>query len=1273
MGQTVNEDSMDIKKEEEEKTYSSTSSTQNDEFQWDKYLQETGSFSAPSECFRQSKIPPVNDFKAGMKLEARDPRNISSVCIATVVGVTGARIRLRLDGSDNKNDFWRLVDSSDIHPVGTCEKDGDLLQPPLGYQMNASSWPMFLLRTLNGSEMAPAALFKKEPPKPPVNNFKVGMKLEAIDKKNPYMICPATIGDVKGDEVHITFDGWSGGFDYWCKYDSRDIFPVGWCQLTGDVLQPPGTSVPITKNIVKIQQSFPSEETEHSMPSPQKTALVVPTQQIRKSSRIKASGSTSFTKKGGPFKNLSPKKKGVNSGKKVIPFNQSLCYICIHIFPPVCVYINKHGDFGPYLDPRRIQQLPDHFGPGPVTVVLRRTVQACVDCAFQAKTVFGFLKPDHRGEVITAYFDGETHSIQLPPVNSASFALRFLETFCHSMQCDNLLSSQPVSSYKGTAHSSPEGDKNISEELSPEGNGMPKEENIPEDSKKYLLNLGNPPSPVFRNPVYTHTSVFKSFPQNVPGTSSSALGGNKSSTKTGYHDVKFQVQRKSEDYIIVTIEDDSDDDSDDIMVIDDTEGEVIQDRCSSDDTLPIQPNFQGSGNDHQQPLQMPYGVDGLLVQGHQAAMQMNHPGNLKRYNPGSMEMEFMPVHKKGRSSLPGEANMNNDVPYDANHRNQLMELRHYCEGNRSSSLPGERQEANAQANPVGTSGQSAACSEAQQPGRRASPPMPRIVSAHSLQPFFIPGIQYPGCPVFSYYFNEGAENGIISSVQANTAVPVAILPHGEPHMAYNPAMMNHLASMENERQNLEMPPNAVPNLGHSTEAVNHPTLLENDIGHNVAYSSVFIPSDSGVPRVAENTVENNREAANYATAPGNVNGQCSSSSSGCHVPNFEYLGDPQRNVKVLEVHLVIAQRKPRPQLAARYLVCVLFSKEVLMRSSVDVNSQGRPPLDPNILAALREYLAMIFPNHDMSEGGREWRACIADISSLIHCLCLEAKKASQKTHDNSSASASAASNDESDDDAGEGTSQSAQQMDASEAREDENSQQNDNDDPEGAIEAPPPANDEPAAPQDAAKVDYLGNPCRNVQIPSSVLQIARTKSRPELSARYLVRSLFTEDVLIRSNVYGNPRRGIRALNTNKIQALREFLQGAYPTSDLSEAGYDWKLSVRGINSCIRSLRFEFKRSKLQLRAEAAPLTESRDSDESEEAADSDESEEPADSDEAEDPADVAEEPGNITAAEEPADPDAVDTDETEESTDTEAVEITDNEETEEPRGPDAAV
>lgn len=69
-----------------------------------------------------------------MKLEAVDPRNITSMCIATVVGVVGPRIRLRLDGGDNKNDFWRLVDSSELKPIGYTEKKGGMLQPPLGKQ-----------------------------------------------------------------------------------------------------------------------------------------------------------------------------------------------------------------------------------------------------------------------------------------------------------------------------------------------------------------------------------------------------------------------------------------------------------------------------------------------------------------------------------------------------------------------------------------------------------------------------------------------------------------------------------------------------------------------------------------------------------------------------------------------------------------------------------------------------------------------------------------------------------------------------------------------------------------------------------------------------------------------------------------------------------------------------------------------------------------------------------------------------------------------------------
>lgn len=209
-------------------------------FNWDEYLKENGGIPAPSECFKQAVEPPQNDFKIGMKLEALDPRNVTSTCIATVVGVLGSRLRLRLDGSDNKNDFWRLVDSNEIQPVGSCEAKGEMLQPPLGFRMNASSWPTFLAKTLKDAELAPKEVFKKEPLTPKSNLFQVGQKLEAVDKKNPQLICCATVDAIKDDQIHVTFDGWRGAFDYWCRYDSRDIFPVGWCAKSCHPLQPPG-------------------------------------------------------------------------------------------------------------------------------------------------------------------------------------------------------------------------------------------------------------------------------------------------------------------------------------------------------------------------------------------------------------------------------------------------------------------------------------------------------------------------------------------------------------------------------------------------------------------------------------------------------------------------------------------------------------------------------------------------------------------------------------------------------------------------------------------------------------------------------------------------------------------------------------------------------------------------------------------------------------------------------------------------------------------------
>ncbi|NXR09482.1 SCMH1 protein, partial [Semnornis frantzii] len=113
--------------------------------------------------------------------------------------------------------------------------------------------------------------------------------------------------------------------------------------------------------------------------------------------------------------------------------------------PTVCIYLNKNGSTGPHLDRKKVQQLPDHFGPARASVVLQQAVQACIDCAYHQKTVFSFLKQGHGGEVISAVFDREQHTLNLPAVNSISYVLRFLEKLCHSLRSDNLFGSQPFS------------------------------------------------------------------------------------------------------------------------------------------------------------------------------------------------------------------------------------------------------------------------------------------------------------------------------------------------------------------------------------------------------------------------------------------------------------------------------------------------------------------------------------------------------------------------------------------------------------------------------------------------------------------------------------------------------------------------------------------------------------------------------------------------------------------------------------------------------------
>ncbi|KAM7225914.1 hypothetical protein CapIbe_023891 [Capra ibex] len=378
----------------------------------------------------------------------------------------------------------------------------------------------------------------------------------------------------------------------------------------------------------------------------------------------------------------------------------------------------------------------------------------------------------------------------------------------------------------------------------------------------------------------------------------------------------------------------------------------------------------------------------------------------------------------------------------------------------------------------------------------------------------------------------------------------------------------------------------------SSEAENHGSVIKNDSNQQTDSEPFFVASGFAFVPVKvlvteENSMENRPETMDHPIVLEDDNSQASSSSSVLRPSSFGYLGDPRRNVRMLDIHLMAVQKKAIPRHAACYLVRILFSKEILISSSVGISSQGCQSLDPNKMAAIREHLAAVFPNYDLSEHGEEWQACISNINSLIRNLC--SRRTPKTVHNNGGPTKRKRdSNDERDGDDNASSSQVSQQEAISETREHGNSPQNSSAIPEGIQE---PSTDGAAVSYET--LEYLGDPSRNIQMPKSLLITAKEKARPELSARYLIRSLFTEEVL--SSVRGSQECGVLSLNANKINALREFLQDIYPTCDLSENGYDWKLCVMAMNSYIRSLRCDLERSTDESQSPPAmtPSTESK--------------------------------------------------------------------------------
>ncbi|XP_060038670.1 BEN domain-containing protein 2 [Erinaceus europaeus] len=580
------------------------------------------------------------------------------------------------------------------------------------------------------------------------------------------------------------------------------------------------------------------------------------------------------------------------------------------------------------------------------------------------------------------------------------------------------------------------------------------------------------------------------------------------------------------DYFIITVEEGSNDSSD-IMIIEEPQVEILEDGHSTDDILIIDSEHQGSSNNYQEISETSNGIENISISSDDC-FEISSQASLKICDPSTAQVEFIEEQKVEQSCVPEENNV----------------------GDCSLGLPVNRQEHYYWVSDEETPLVSPVVPQVQQLVITGSPPHPSILST--------------GIPV---KIETSVESITESTLVENESRQVLILP-----------------AVAVEKYILIGIPKVAETSVINIETVNAQISLENNGGQSSSFSSICLPSHVVIemPGKAEVRLDDSSQRVHRPDLVGSIADPEMNAAPVCLPPNFVYLGDPKRNVKVLGSHLETARKKTRPEHAACYLVRNMFSKEILIRSSVGNNSEGLQPLDPNKVAAIREFLEDNFSSFDLSERGIGWQMCISSINSLIHFVCYEARRKSQKAIAGLKSHTKPKSEtlkNKSDGD-GKRSSHSSQQATVSKPRESENSQQN-----SLAVseEVKSLASMNSVIPFEM--LDYFGKAWRNIQLPCSVLKKAREKPRPELSARYLIRQLFTVEVLIKSNVYGNQRLGIYALNASKIHALREFLQDAFPQYDLSDSGYKWKLCVAAINSSIRSLRYDLKKAKAKSQRE----------------------------------------------------------------------------------------
>jgi len=221
-------------------------------------------------------------FEVGMKLETVDPLKLSTIRVGTVMKVLKhGYFIVGIDGMDVLKDaeskcYIHHYTSTSVFPAGYSRQNNVRVQGPEQFHDNNGAGHFMWSKYLDSCDAiaAPSKLFQCErttPTSNPCHQFKVGMKLEAVDLLNPHLICVATVVKcMAGSLLQIHFDGWVDDHDQWLDANCAHLFPVGWCELFGYELQIPDTSTD-EEDKVEVEKEEEAGEQERKKRSKSKS------------------------------------------------------------------------------------------------------------------------------------------------------------------------------------------------------------------------------------------------------------------------------------------------------------------------------------------------------------------------------------------------------------------------------------------------------------------------------------------------------------------------------------------------------------------------------------------------------------------------------------------------------------------------------------------------------------------------------------------------------------------------------------------------------------------------------------------------------------------------------------------------------------------------------------------------------------------------------------------------------------------------------------------